>query len=737
MKSSASATCPLCEAICGINVDIEDNKITRIRGNPDDPFSRGYICPKGVALEDLQHDPDRLRKPLRRTPNGWTEISWDDALAEAGDKIGEIQERYGRDAAGLYVGNPTAHSYSAVLYGILLRQVLGSKRVFSANSVDTLPRLLTSLTLFGSQTLLPIPDIDRTDFLLILGANPVVSNGSVMTAPDAGRRVKAVRERGGKVIVIDPRRTETADIADRHIFIRPAGDAFLLLGMLHTMFAEKLASPGKLEMLVDGIETIQSLAAPFPPERVASVTGIPAGEIRSLARDFAKAQSAVCYGRMGTCTQEFGAVTTWLIDALNIVTGNLDKPGGAMFTTPAFDLVATAAVLGQSGAFGRWKSRVSGLPEWNGELPAATLAEEIETPGDGQVRALITHAGNPVLSLPNGTRLARAFDSLDFMVSIDIYRNETTRHASLILPPTFGLERDHYPLLFHSLAVRNTAKYSLPLLSPETDQLHDWQILAKLSARILERRGGAHGLLAGPLRMLTERTRPEHVLAAALRIGPHGLFGAGLTLDTLKKTPQGKDLGPLEPRLPARLQTKNKRIDLAPAMFVNDMPRVEARLRELEAAEAGAKTRENGENKREATSLLLIGRRHLRSNNSWMHNAERLVKGRNRCTLLIHPGDAESLKIRSGDWVRITSRVGSVEAEAEVSDEILRGVVSLPHGWGHHREGAQLRVASGRAGVSLNDLTDDTLIDTLSGCAHLNGIPVKVERPAPAETAAS
>ena len=416
MPSTSFGTCPLCEAICGIAVEHEDNKILRIRGDAEDPFSRGYICPKGVALQDIQHDPDRLQKPLRRAPGStsFTEVTWAEALDETGDKIGEIQERYGRDAVGVYIGNPTGHSYSAVLYGILMNLVLDTKRVFSANSVDALPRLLTSLHLFGSQTLIPIPDIDRTDFLLILGANPAVSNGSVMTAPDAGKRVKAVRARGGKVIVVDPRRTETADLADEHIFLRPASDAFLLLGLLNTLFTEQLASPGKLEAFADGIVALRSLSAPFPPERVAPITGVPAETIRALARGFAKARSAVCYGRMGTCTQEFGALTTWLIDALNIVTGNLDRPGGAMFTTPAFDLVATAAALGQSGTFGRWKSRVSGLPEFNGELPSATLAEEIETPGEGQVRALITHAGNPVLSLANGTRLEaslRAFEA--------------------------------------------------------------------------------------------------------------------------------------------------------------------------------------------------------------------------------------------------------------------------------------------------------------------------------------
>jgi anaerobic selenocysteine-containing dehydrogenase len=744
MPSTSFGTCPLCEAICGIAVEHEDNKILRIRGDAEDPFSRGYICPKGVALQDIQHDPDRLQKPLRRAPGStsFTEVTWAEALDETGDKIGEIQERYGRDAVGVYIGNPTGHSYSAVLYGILMNLVLDTKRVFSANSVDALPRLLTSLHLFGSQTLIPIPDIDRTDFLLILGANPAVSNGSVMTAPDAGKRVKAVRARGGKVIVVDPRRTETADLADEHIFLRPASDAFLLLGLLNTLFTEQLASPGKLEAFADGIVALRSLSAPFPPERVAPITGVPAETIRALARGFAKARSAVCYGRMGTCTQEFGALTTWLIDALNIVTGNLDRPGGAMFTTPAFDLVATAAALGQSGTFGRWKSRVSGLPEFNGELPSATLAEEIETPGEGQVRALITHAGNPVLSLANGTRLERAFEELEFMVSIDIYRNETTRHANLILPPTFGLEHDHYPLLFHALAVRNTAKYSLPILRPAPGALHDWQILAGISSRVLKRRGGPTAIAAGPLRMITERTRPDQILAAAIRIGPYGRgllpFGDGLTLEKLKASQHGKDLGPLEARLPERLQTKGKRIDLAPEVYVADVPRLEASLRAFEAsraaregnkAEAGADA--------SAADLLLIGRRHLRSNNSWMHNAARLVKGRNRCTLLIHPEDAGPLDVRSGDRVRITSRVGSVEAEAEVTDTILRGVVSLPHGWGHDRPGVELRVASEHAGVSLNDLTDDTLIDRLSGCTHLNGIPVKVERPAAQATATS
>lgn len=720
MPSVDHATCPLCEAICGITVEHEDGRILGIRGDDDDPFSRGYICPKGVALQDIQADPDRLRRPIRRTAGGWEEIGWDEALGEASERLAAIRDRHGPDAIAVFVGNPAGHSYSAALYTLPLLGVLKTRNLYSANSVDALPRLITSSLVFGTQAAIPIPDLDRTQLLLVVGANPLVSNGSVMTAPDCKRRLAELRARGGKLVVIDPRRTETAAVADAHHFIRPGTDALLLAALVRTVLEERLLDVAALRPHLDGLERLPGLVEAFSPEAVEPAVGIAAAEIRGLARAFAASPSAVCYGRMGTTTQEFGTISTWLIDVLNTLTGNLDRPGGAMFPTPAVDLAGLAAAVGQAGSFDRWRSRVRGLPEFNGELPAVGLADEIETPGPGQVRALITQAGNPVLSLPNGRRLDRAFEGLEYMVSIDIYRNETTRHAHLVLPPTFGLEHDHYPLLFHALAVRNTVKYSLPVVPAPPGALHDWEILLELATGVLRRRGVLEGLGAGALGWLGRRLGPRGLLSLLVRFGPHGKgvlpWGSGLTLDEVEREPHGRDLGALEPRLQALLRTPDRRVHLAPPPIVADLGRLEARLAALRAARGGG-----------GDELLLIGRRHLRSNNSWMHNSLRLVRGRNRCTLMMHPDDAARRALVDRARVEIRSRVGAIDAELELTREVMPGVVSFPHGWGHDRAGAQLGVAGQHAGASMNDVTDDTLVDAISGTASLSGIPVTVK----------
>jgi len=707
-------TCHLCEAICGVEIRARGDQVVSIRGDDQDPFSRGHICPKAVALKDVHEDPDRLRHPVRRTDTGWQRISWDEALDEAAMRLVEIQARHGRDAVATYFGNPQVHSYSALLGGTALARALKSRNRFTATSVDQLPHHFAAYFMFGHQLLLPVPDLDRTHFLLAIGANPVVSNGSLMTAPDVARRIKSIRQRGGRVVVVDPRRTETARIADAHHFIRPGTDALLLLAMLHVVFQEGLDKPGRLAGLLDGSDVLRDLCRGYPPERVETATGVAAGDIRRLARDFAGAASAVCYGRMGASTQRFGALVQWLVQALNVVTGNLDRPGGAMFTRPAFDALGLATGLGQRGSFGRRRTRVRGLPEFGGEFPVAALAEEILTPGDGQVRALVTAAGNPVISTPNGRRLDTALASLDFMVSVDFYVNETTRHARLILPPTFALERDHYDLIFHALAIRNTTKYSLPLFQPEPDARHDWQIFAALKERIESRDPARRETLR---RRLTSRwLTPRRTLALGLRFGPYGArwnpLSPGLTLSRLATQPHGIDLGPLQPCLPGRLATPEKRINLSPEPLVRDMTRLEAWL-------GAATMARNGE-------LLLIGRRDLRTNNSWMHNSQRLVKGPRRCTLLMHPGDAARRAIADGSIAEIRSRTGAVRAVVELSDDVMPGVVSLPHGWGHDRPGVQLRVAGAHAGVSVNDLTDEHALDELSGNAALNGVPVVV-----------
>lgn len=715
-------TCNLCEAMCGIEIQVEGDRITSIRGDKEDPFSRGYICPKATALEDVHADPDRLRRPMRRTAAGWEEISWDEALAETAERLGAIQRAHGRNAVALYAGNPTVHNWGAMVFGVLFSRTLRTHSRFSATSVDQLPHHLAGYFMFGHMLLLPIPDIDRTDYLLMLGANPAASNGSLMTAPDVGRRLKAIRERGGTVVLVDPRRTETAALADRHLFIRPGADVLLLLGILHTLVAEGLTKPGRLEAIADGWEQVEGLAADFAPERVAAATGVAADEIRRIAREFAAAPSAVCYGRMGVSTQEFGAVSQWLTQVINVVTGNLDRAGGAMFTKPAIDLVGLADRTGQRGHYGRRRSRVRGLPEFGGEYPVATLAEEMLTPGDGQIRALVTVAGNPVLSTPNGRQLDRALEGLDFMVSVDCYLNETTRHANIILPPTSALEHDNYDLVFHLLAVRNTAKYSPALFDAPAGARHEWEILLDLTNRMGPRDAASRlrgGLLGAAVRLFG----PELLLDLGLRFGPYGsgwnLFGDGLTLGKLKTAPHGVDLGPLEPCLPERLRTRTGRIQLAPELFAGDLARVRERF-----FGAAADTEGDGER------LLLIGRRHLRSNNSWLHNSRRLVRGKPRCTLMIHPEDAARRGLVDGEVARVRSRVGSVDVPVEVTDAVMAGVVSIPHGWGHDRPGTRMATAHAHAGASLNDLTDDLAVDRLSGNAAFSGVPVWVERPA-------
>ncbi len=700
------AVCMLCEASCGLGVEHDGERVLSVRGDDADPFSRGHICPKGVALADLQNDPDRLRRPMRRHGDRWEEISWDDALDLAVSRIHAIQQRHGRDAVGVYTGNPSVHSYAGFLAGAFFADELGSRQRFSATSVDALPRVVASTLVYGNQAIVPVPDIDRTDFLLMLGANPAVSNGSAMTAPDVVKRLRAIRERGGRLVVVDPRRSETAEIADTHLAIRPGTDALFLAALLNALFREGLVSVGRIESQLDGFEEIPRLVAPYTPERVAPTVGVEASEIETLARDFAAARSAACYGRVGTCVQEFGALASWLIDVVNVATGNLDRVGGAMFTTPAADLIGVAKTIGQAGAFDRYRSRVSGLPEFNKELPVAAFAEELETPGEGQVRALVTHAGNPVLSLPNGRRLERAFGNLEFMVSIDIYRNETTRHADLILPPTFGLERDHYGLISHGVAVRNTAHYAPAVLDKPDGALHDWEVLFELTDRLGRARGGLGGAGLRVKTALFRKLGPRGLLSLLFRFGPHDVTLAGL-----EAQPHGVDLGPLEPRLPGLLG-KGGRIRIAPQRLVDDLPRLEASLDP--APSAGP----NG--------LVLISRRSLRSNNSWMHNSPRLVKGRHRCVLQMHPDDAESRGLSSGQRVVVKSRVGEIEAPLEVTDEIRLGVVCLPHGWGHDRPGNGLRVAAANPGVSVNDVTDEGLYDAVCGVSSLMGVPVSV-----------
>lgn len=719
MSSKHYQTCPLCEATCGVVIEHEGKRVLGVRGDDDDPFSRGYICPKAAALKDIHEDPDRLRQPVRRVGDRWEPMSWEAAFDYCAARLAEIQRLHGRDAIAVYRGNPVAHGYAALLYSELLATVLGTRNRYSATSVDQLPHMLASLHVFGHQALFAVPDLERTAHLVIIGGNPLVSNGSLMTAPDMKSRLAAIRARGGRVVVIDPRRTETARVADEHHFVRPGADAWLLAAMVHTLFDEGLTRPAHLASLLADVDSLCAAVSRFTPERVAEHVGMDAETIRRVTRDIARAPSASVYGRVGVSVAEFGGVSCWLLLAVNALTGNLDRPGGIMFPTPPVDFLAMLDRLGLRGSHGRRKSRVRGLPEFGGELPVASLAEDMDTPGRGRIRGFISLLGNPVLSTPNGRRLDRALEGLDFVVAVDLYVNETTRHADVILPGTFALERDQYDAALHLVAVRNTAKWSPPLFERDADQRHDWEIMLELATRTTRAAGGAKGFLARLGAPAARRVEPSMLVDLLLRMGPYGL-----SIAKLRKHPHGLDLGPLVPRLPDVLRTDDRRVHLAPAPLVADLDRLDAALRRSCATD----------------ELLLIGRRSLRSNNSWMHNSHRLVKGKPRCTLLMHPDDASARGLSDGELVAVSSRVGELDVPVSVTDDVMKGVVSLPHGWGHDRPGVRLAVAREHAGVSLNDLTDEAFIDAYAGTSVLNGTPVTVRasrQPAPGASAAA
>jgi len=717
MSAIHHRSCNLCEVMCGLEIEHHEGRVLDVRGDPEDPLSRGFLCVKARALQEVYEDPDRLRQPLRRRGSDWEEVGWEEALDEIAARLLAVQARHGRNAVAVYLGNPTVHDYGAMTGTTLLETILGTTSRFSATSVDQLPRMFVSLLLYGHQALFPVPDVDRTSFFLVVGANPVASNGSLMGAPGISRRLAELHRRGGKVVVVDPRRTETAAVADEHHFIRPGTDALLLLAMLQVIFAEGRAKPGRLAAFTEGLDELAAIAVRFPPERVSGATGIAAGEIRRLALEFAAAPSAIPYGRIGACTQRFGGLTSWLLDALAITTGNLDREGGLLFARPALDLIAMGSHIPiQAGEIGRRHSRVRGLPSFAGQFPAIALAEEIDTPGPGQVRALVTFAGNPVLSLPGARRLERALGGLELMVSIDLYLNETTRFADFILPSAQALEQDHYDLVLHLLTVRNTARYSPALFEPSAGVRPSWEIFTGIARRLDTGNPslGSLGRLGARLKWrFLEKLGPAGLLDLGLRIGPYGdrfLPGSrGLSLAKLRKAPHGLDFGALEPRLPGLL--KGRRIDLVPERLRRDLDRLEAAL--AEPLTTGG--------------LVLIGRRHVRDNNSWLHNSPRLLTGPDRCTLMMHPDDAAARGLGDGDRVRVRSRTGEVEVPLAVSARVMPGVVSLPHGFGHGRPGTRLRVAAQHPGVSANDLTDPEFFDELTGNAGLNGFAVSVE----------
>ena len=727
--------CPLCEACCGLEIKVQGGKVSSIKGHAQDVFSAGYLCPKGVALKDLHEDPDRLRTPLIKRNGTFVEATWEEAFAEIERRLPPLLAAHGNNASAVVVGNPSAHKIGLLSYFGKLARALGTKNIFSTSTLDQMPKQLASGLMFGHWLSVALPDIARTELLLVIGANPLASNGSMWTVPDFKGKAKAMQARGGKLIVIDPRRTETAALADAHHFIRPGADVYLLAAMVQTLFAEKLVRLGTVAAWVNGVEEVGLAVAAFTPEAVATRCGIDAGTIRKLARELASTERACVYARIGSCTQEYGTLASWLVDVLNVLSGHLDSPGGAMFAKSAAFASNTTGKpgIGKGVSTGRHFARVSGAPEVFGELPITCIAEEIETAGPQQIRVLFTVATNPVLSSPNGPRLAAALDTLDFMVSMDIYLNETTRHADVILPGLSPLEDFHYDLAFPQLSWRNHARYSPPVLARTDGAPEEWQTLLKLAAIVrgegaqadanalddaqfaedAQRLAGAQA--AAVIQATSGLKGPQRLLEVALRTGPYGdSFGMkpeGLTLAKVMASNSvgGIDLGELQARIPEMLRTPSGKVELAPPALLADLARPAADLA------------------RAAPDLVIIGRRDVRTNNSWMHNLPTLAKGPFRCTALVHPDDAQRLKLQDGAMAHIASGPRSIQARVQISTEMMPGVVSLPHGWGHDLPGARLQLAAQRPGANLNALLDDQLRDPLSGNAVLGGVAITMQ----------
>lgn len=720
-------TCPLCEAMCGLVIQVQDGRVAGIRGNRDDVWSHGHICPKGAALGALHDDPDRIRQPLIKVEGQWQEVSWDAAFRRCTELLTPVIEQYGIGAVTAYTGNPLAHSFSLARYAGVLLGMSGIPVTYSPGTVDQWPKNLSSHLMYGGWWDFPVPDIERTDLLVIMGANPAASQGSLLAAPNVMGLIDAIRKRG-KVIVIDPVRTRTADHADEWLPIVPGTDAALLLAVTHTLFAEDLVAPGPH---VTGVDTMRRVAAEWPPSRVSAVTGIDEERIRALARELAGTERSVVYGRIGLCNQEFGSLASWLVDVVNILIGHFDTPGGAMFPRPAAWSITTQPLPGlEDGApeFGRWQTRVRGAKEVLGQVPVSCMVEEIATPGEGQLKALITIAGNPVLSSPGGDKLDEALPMLEAMISVDNWLNETTRHADVILPGLSPLEQPHHDDLVLQFAIRSFANYSAPVFDPG-ERPHEWEILIRLTGLctgtpaedvdvaaiddgFFDYLAFTQGLDGAVLRQGYRHGGPERMLDLTLRTGPFGdRYGdnpGGLTLDLLKANPNGIDFGPMVPQLPGILGTADKKIRLAPQYLLDDLSRLAARL------------------ERPAEPLVLVNRRHLRSNNSWLHNVPALMKGRDRCTLLMHPADAARCRVTDDDIVTVKSESGEIKVPVEITEAIRPGVVAMPHGWGHDKPGTRLSVANGAPGANTNVLSPPRLIDEPSGNGDLNGIPVTV-----------
>ncbi|MFK4103714.1 molybdopterin oxidoreductase family protein [Streptomyces sp. NPDC019531] len=739
MSRTALRICPLCEATCGLTLTVEGTRVTGARGDRDDVFSKGFICPKGASFGAVDGDPDRLRTPLVRRDGELREATWEEAFDAVAAGIRGVVERYGANSVGVVLGNPNVHTMAGALYPQVLLAGLGTRSVFTASTVDQMPKHVSSGLLYGDANAIPVPDLDHTDHILLIGANPLESNGSLCTAPDFPGKLKALKARGGTLTVIDPRRTRTAKLADRHIAVRPGADALLLAAMAHVLFEEDLVETGELTPHLQGLDELREAVRDFTPEAVSAACDVDASVTRTLARELAAAPTAAVYGRIGSCTVPHGTLASWLVDVLNILTGNLDRPGGALFPQAATDRTPRPAGPSHGFGLGRWHSRVSQHPEAKGELPLSALAEEIDTAtAEGEpIRAIVAVATNPVLSAPDGDRLDKALGSLDFMVSVDPYLNETSHHAHVVLPPPPPSQSPHHDFAFNTLAVRNQVRYTRPAVPLEPGRMAETEIFARLilaatgmhgadpsavddlvvgqtlGKAVKEPYSPVHGRDPQELAALLEgETGPERRLDMMLRLGPYGDgFGVrpdGLSLTKLLAHPHGIDLGPLRSRLPQPLKTRSGKVELLPQPIADDLPRLREALRH------------------KADGLVLIGRRHLRSNNSWMHNVPALTGGTNRCTLHIHPEDAERLGLKDGVAVRVRGAGGEVVTEAELTDAVRPGVVSLPHGWGHDRPGTRLSHALKDPGVNVNQLLDGSLLDPLSGNAVLNGVPVKL-----------
>jgi anaerobic selenocysteine-containing dehydrogenase len=713
--------------MCGLEIHVEAGRVAGIRGNRDDVWSRGHICPKGASLAALHDDPDRIRRPMIKVDGTWREVSWDAAFRRCTELLAPLIEKHGIPAVTAYTGNPLAHSFSLARYAGVLLGMSGMPITYSPGTVDQWPKNLSSHLMYGGWWTFPVPDIERTDLLVIMGANPAASQGSLLAAPDVMGLINGIRKRG-KVIVVDPVRTTTAAHADEWLPIVPGTDAALLLAVAHTLFDEDLVSPGPH---VDGVETMREVAAAWPPARVSAVTGIAEDRIKGLARELATTEKSVVYGRIGLCNQEFGSLASWLVDVINILTGHFDTPGGAMFPRPTVWSITTQPLPGLEGGlpeFGRWHTRVRGAKEVLGQAPVSCMAEEIATPGEGQIKALITVAGNPVLSTPGGDKLDEVLPMLDAMIAVDLWLNETTRHADVILPGLSPLEQPHHDDLVLMFAIHSFANYSAPVFRPE-DRPHEWEILIRLTGLctgtpaedvdvaaiddgFFDYLAFTRGLDGAAVRKHYDHGGPERILDLTLRTGPFGdRYGEnpdGLTLQKLKENPNGIDFGPMVPQLPDILGTPEKKIRVAPQYLLDDLGRLAARI------------------ERPADELVLVSRRHLRSNNSWLHNVPPLMKGRDRCTLLMHPEDARRRGIVDNEVVTVKSEAGQIEVPLEVTDAIRPGVVSMPHGWGHGKPGTRLAVANGAPGANTNALSPPTFIDEPSGNGVLNGIPVTV-----------